>query len=282
MKRTKPMTVSLYRAVRLLFPLLFATSATAELLWAPQPPADRQQAAKQADGHTGHGGRGPTLYLHDARAADTIMWSSNLERLNLPIKKSGKAALPRTGIDNYHVMIARRHNEKLHESAIRYLYRRGKPSGHSPSELTRLEKLPLEIVPDPLPREHRRYIGAKEEQFVVRFQGEPLAGVKVDLETTNGTQLEAKSDAKGRVRFAIPDDFSHVVPGRRNNPPAEMIVRTDHTGDGVLHRVNLSAPYYASPTNWKSFNAGLFMLGFGFFAGVLIVRRDAARGGTRV
>jgi len=266
-----------------LFLGFMALPLRAELLWQTQPPGGPQnsdQHDQNGGGHASHRGA-PSLYLRDAAEAETTIWSSTLERLELPIEARGKAAIPRTGVDNYHALVANRQEGKLHESAVRYLYRRGKPSGHSPSELTGLEKLPLEIVPDPLPREHRRYTGDREERFLIRYRGEPLSGVWVGLETTHGSQLEAVTNTEGRARFVIPDDFPRVVPGRRNNPPAEMVVRAGYTDDGTLYRTNLSAPYYTNPSNWNSFGAGLFMLGAGFLAGVMIMRRSAVQKGGR-
>ncbi|QKQ25759.1 hypothetical protein [Candidatus Reidiella endopervernicosa] len=212
------------------------------------------------------------LYLDDSEAAELQMWSSTLQLSELE-QLEGKVELTKTGIDNYHAVLATRSSQTLHESALRYRYMRGKPSGHSPSELTALTKTPLEIVPDPLPREHWRYTGNQTANFTITFNGEPLAGAWVGLTSSNGTTLESTSDAEGSVSFPVPDDFSRVMPGHSNNPKGEFIVRTGHVDNGRLYRTNLTADYRVDPGHWQSNGVALFMLGGGFAAGLLVTRR---------
>ncbi|OOZ42366.1 hypothetical protein BOW53_00580 [Solemya pervernicosa gill symbiont] len=254
----------------LLIGLLLASSAQAELRWNPKPPGAHNMAQ---GGHGGHSRRGPVaLYLDDSEAAELQMWSSTLQLSELE-QLEGKVELTKTGIDNYHAVLATRSSQTLHESALRYRYMRGKPSGHSPSELTALTKTPLEIVPDPLPREHWRYTGNQTANFTITFNGEPLAGAWVGLTSSNGTTLESTSDAEGSVSFPVPDDFSRVMPGHSNNPKGEFIVRTGHVDNGRLYRTNLTADYRVDPGHWQSNGVALFMLGGGFAAGLLVTRR---------
>jgi len=246
--------------------LLISSSVQAELRWNPKP---------ASSGHDGHSRGGPvTLYLDDGEGAELKLWSSTLQQLSLEQSSDmGKVVLPKTGVDNYHALLAIRSSEQLVETAIRYKYMRGKPSGHSPSELTATAKSALEIVPRPLPREHWRYTGNRPANFTITYNGMPLKDAWVGLTTRNGTTLEATSDAQGEVSFRVPDDFTRVVPGRNNNPEGEFIVRTGHVDDGRLYRTNLTANYRVDPAHWQSNGVALFMLGSGFAAGLLITRR---------
>ena len=228
----------------------------------------------QGGGHGGHNmRRGKTVYLQDAEGATLNMITPTLETKELVLEEKGLLKIPSTGNDNYHGLVAVREDGTLHESSLRYVYMRGKPSGHSPSELMANNKLPLEIVPDPLIRGHRRYMSNYEHDFIVRFKGAPLSNIWVGLSSSNGSSLEATTDAEGRVSFVLPDDFKRVVAGRRNNPPGEFIVRTGHTSDGTLYRTNFTYAYYADPSHWQSTNVGLFMLFAGFITGIVLMRK---------
>lgn len=228
----------------------------------------------QPSAHAAHGRGGAGPQLQDSAGASLALFTPTLERLPVDTPaEDGVLKLPRTGVDYYHLLLAERHTGKVHEAALRYIVGRGKPSGHSPSELLAVDKTALEIVPQPLPREHWRYESAEPVAFRVRFNGTPLADTWVGLSTSNGSQLEGTTDANGMVRFDLPDDFTRVVPGRDANPGAEFVVRTGTVANDMLYRTNLSAAYYVNPRHWQSTQVGLFMLGAGFISGLIVMRR---------
>lgn len=252
------------------------SSAQAELVWSKKP-SKGQHAGMQ--GGQQHGGghmsqrRGNVLYLSDHAGAQAVMITPHLEEKELSFKgKQGKLDIPSSGFDNYHALVAVRQDEKLHESALRYVYMRGKTSGVSPSELVESDKLPLEIVPAPYVRAHRRFLSNKVIDLRVDFQGKPLANTWVGLSTSNGSQLEARTDGEGRVQFIFPDDFPDVKVGRSNNPAAEFTLRTGVSHEGILYRTTLSGPYSVNPSHWQSVNAGLFLLMAGFVTGIVVMR----------
>ncbi|MCW8826138.1 MAG: DUF4198 domain-containing protein, partial [Gammaproteobacteria bacterium] len=276
--------------------LLLSGTAQAELRWSSKAasmahgaqgqgkPMNMMQmsgANGQAQGHNSHNRRrGKTLFLHDSAGAKQWMITSTLERRDLELAdSSGKLEVPSTGVDNYHALVATRQEDMLHESALRYEYLRGKPSGHSPSELLESSKLPLEIVPDPMAREHGRFHSQNEQSFIVRFNDKPVSGAWVGLTTSNRSELEATTDAEGRVTFSMPDDFKNVRTGRRNNRPGEFMIRTGYVANDVdgerLYRTNFTAPYYVNPSHWQSDTVGLFMLVSGFAVGLVLMRRTA-------
>jgi hypothetical protein len=69
-------------------------------------------------------------------------------------------------------------------------------------------KLPLEIKPVNLPREHQRFRANETWDFIVLSQGKPLANATVLLETSNDTTATMTSDANGIVSVNFLDDFA--------------------------------------------------------------------------
>lgn len=269
--------------------LLLSATAHAELRWSAKASSmnhsgmhvqlqlqGKGQVELQPGGHASHNSRrGNTMYLQDSAGATLWMLTPTLERRTLELDdESGKLSVPSTGLVSYHALVASRQEGNLHESSLHYIYLRGKPTEHSPAELMANNKLPLEIVPDPMAREHGRFYSQNEHDFIVRFNGKPVSDAWVGLVSTNGTELEATSDAEGRVSFTLPDDFTNVRTGASNNRPAEFMLRTGYVAGEMLYRTNFTAPYSVNPSHWESKNVGLFMLLAGFVSGIVVMRRD--------
>ncbi|MET0046410.1 MAG: hypothetical protein ABW066_01350 [Sedimenticola sp.] len=255
--------------VPLLFGVLAGTDAVAQ---APQGVAQKPPAAN-AHQHR----RGPKqLVLVGSEGAEITLWKPDLSTLPLQ-SKMGTVTIPTTGVDNYHAVVARKDWGDTVESVIRYLYMHGKPSGQSPTRLTGVLKSELEIVPDPIPREHFRYYSDQEWGFLVRFGGKPLANVPVVMETANGSRVEGVTDTGGRVRLHIPDDFPDVVEGERDRRAAELSVSAEHVARGITYQSMLSAEYRVNQGHWRSFELGLAVAGIGMIAGGFIGRK---RGGN--
>lgn len=250
------------------------------------PPA----AAVSGGGHAGHGGgsvgghahqrRAETLRLLDTDDVRVELWTPDIKREEV-IVAGDTLTLPWTGRGNYHAVVAQRDAGALHESAVRYVYLRGEPTERSPSDLLAVDKAPLEIVPRPLAREHHRYLSGRLARFRIRYHGRPLATAAVSLETSNGSFVEGRTDAEGRITFRLPDDFAQVRVGRMNNPPADFIVRVQHAASEQRYRASLSAAYSVNPRHWESNRAGLAAAASGFIVGLGILRvasRRSARG----
>lgn len=240
------------------------TPAQALLVWAPATPQG-----------TSHRGTQP-LQLRDGSGGRVEYWLPSLQRRPLALK-AGRVTPRPSGANNYHALVARRRTGNVHESAVRYLFAFGKPSGHSPSELTAAVKTALELVPDPLPREHWHYETGQRARFVLRYRGRPQAGVAVRLTSSHGSRLEQRTDARGRVRFQLPDDFPSVAPGRRKNPPAELVLAATYRDGRQVYRTTLSAPYYVNPRHWQSNAAAAAVLAAGFFTGLGVLRAAGRR-----
>jgi len=247
----------------------------AELLWNPKP-AVKQQSG-QHDQHAGHGQSGSrekAFYLQDQNNVTVNYIDPSLKVLPLSsADKSSKFILPDSGMDNYHALVAERKGEALHESSLRYVYMRGKPSGYSPDDLISNHKLPLEVVPQPMIREHWRFYSNNKHSFQILFNEKPLIDTWVILQTTNGSKFDAKTDVQGKVSFILPDDFKEVKPGRRANKAQEFILRTVHITDNITYKTNFSAPYSVNPSHWQSNSGGILALSIGFISGIVIMRR---------
>ena len=259
----------------------------AELLWNPKP-TEKQKPVKAIDGsqknnrsaqnqHAGHGqsrNREKSFYLADNQNVIVKYIDPSLQTLSLTAEdKSNQYILPKTGMDNYHALVAERSTDTSHESSLRYAYLRGKPSGFSPDNLIKQHKLPLEIVPEPMIREHWRFYTNNSHLFKILFNEKPLVDTWVIFQTSNGTTLDSKTDADGKVIFTLPDDFKEIKPGRRANKPAEFLLRTVHIDNNITYKTNFSAPYSVNPSHWQSNAGGILALSIGFISGIMIMRR---------
>jgi hypothetical protein len=247
--------------------------ATAALVIRPVP-ADPHQHNRRA---------GKLFKLSEHQDARVTLLTPDLQSRELPMSNDRISFKP-SGQDNYHVLLASRQHQGVQQTAIRYVYGFGKPTGYSPSQLTALEKAPLEIVPNPLPREHWHYRAGDRIAFVVRFQGVPIASTPVSLSTRHASILQAMTDTQGRVFFNLPDDFPETRPGRNNNPASELLVHSKYSENGKDYATWLSADYQADPRHWQHRNLGALVAGGGFIFGAFITGlgfRNNRQGGKK-
>lgn len=262
---------------------LFACSTQAALLWQPAP-AEKASAAATA-AHAGHGaGRGGKRFiLQDSVGGDVQVEAElmlpTLVRRPLVLNAKGRVAVEGTGLNGYHMLFARKQAEASEQVAMRYLSLRGKPVEVSPSLLVNVSKATLDITPAPLTREHQRYLSLKPASFLVRYRGKPLAQHAVLLTTTNGSEITGQTDARGRATLTLPDDFNDVKSGRSNNRPSDFTIATSLQDEGYHYHTAVSAPYYVSPSHWRSFSGGLLAMVAGVVGGALVLQRSRSRNG---
>lgn len=253
-----------------LFAVTGSEPVMADLTW--EPPS-----GEASHGHS-HGRRGNTFQLtgartgHDATAVEVTLIHPDLETRSLPLSHQ-QTRVGSTGMGNYHALVARQKGTTYEFTAIRYLYLHGRPTGHSPSELTEYPISKLELVPDPLPREHWRYVTSKPETFRLIFDGQPLMNSPVTLTTRAGTEHTLLTDNDGVLRVVFPEDFAEVIPGRRKNAPGEWQLSSYIRKEGVLYRTTLSGAYSPNSHHWQSYTLGVAVAGLGFGAGLLLNRR---------
>jgi hypothetical protein len=133
-------------------------------------------------------------------------------KVDYPVSAEGariEAVTPKIG--NYHWLVAREENDREVRVASAAWYF-GNP-GASPKDMLRQPNHELEIVPDPLPREHASYRESEKWRFLVRFNGQALAGQAVQLETEFGSRSSVVTDAAGFATVLFPRDFKPAAPG---------------------------------------------------------------------
>lgn len=243
--------------------VLSAAPVQAALVWQPAPAGAE------------HNRRGPLPLLLQGNTgeATVLLWKPTLETLS-PAADGNRYLVRGTGMDNYHALVAEASGDGWYESAVRYLYQFGRPSGESPSRLVNAVKTPLELTPAPLPREHWRYRANHPASFILHFDGLPVADAGVQLTTSQGSQQQLRTDPAGRLQFALPDDFARVEPGHNANRAAEFVLQASLLQNGVRYSTSLSAPYDVDEASWQSLPAGALVLGLGFIAGIVINRRS--------
>jgi hypothetical protein len=251
---------------------LLALSTLLSLPSIPQAAETGEQAVEAKPKAQAHSHRGPKkLMLSNAQGAKVTLWKPDLTTQLLE-PEHGAFTLPKTGMDNYHAIVAEKDWGGVKEAVIRYEYTFGPPSKRSPSELAAAVKTEFEIVPDPIPREHYRYHADQTWGFILRLHGDPVAKIPVIFESENGSRLEATSDQSGRVSFHIPDDFPDIVEGERDRRSAAFAITAETSDDGIEYQTMLTSDYRMTPSHWKSTELGLLVAGIGLITGGLIGR----------
>jgi len=247
---------------------LFSFNAQAAMHWSPAP---------MKHGHGGHDRHAAKGYLlHDGVGASIELVNPKLNTMPLQAEQ-GRVNVKAMGMDNYHALVGTRSDGNHHESAVRYVYMFGKPSGVSPSLLMGHEKAALEIEPAPYAREHWRYLSNTDAAFIIRFKGQPLAFSDVSMATGNGTNSVFKSDAEGRLIIPLPEDFPAAKPGRMGNRPSELLLTVTHQDAAQTFTSSFSSDYHINPEHWQSTELGLAVVGGGMLIGGFMTLRKRRR-----
>jgi len=252
--------------------LLFSLSLQAEGFINWQPPVVKVTTQD----HSQHSGRkAKQLQLHNSNpAANTEVYylMPTLEKRELTLE-DGLVSLPRTGMDNYHALVANQTHGSNVNSSVRYIYSHGRPSKTSPTKITEMKKSELEITPSPLPREHDRYTGSNSYKFEVHFQDKKLPYATVTFNTSNGSEETLESDEGGEFKVTMPNDFKEVKTGRRANRPAEFILKTSHLHEGVTYTSTFSMPYHVNPIDyWQTQTLAIALVILGLVLGIYMFR----------
>lgn len=252
--------------------------ADASINW--QPPVVKPHKAKMK-GHEEHQGHSPrkvkqfAVNNFDENAATEAYYTMpTLETKQLHVE-NGLITLPKTGMDNYHALVITQRGDKTVNSSVRYVYGHGKPSKTSPTKITQFQKTTLEIEPILLPREHDRYKGSKSYDFLLRFDGKPLANQDIEFSTSNGSKETLQTDENGEFTLTLPDDFKDVVMKKRGNKPAEFVLKASYVNinSGVRHTSTLAMPYHVNPSDyWNDEAAGAVVLFLGLILGLYLFR----------
>ena len=218
-------------------------------------------------------------------AADVVeAWSNNLDDANghrqLAIEMGG-APLDKPATGGFQMLTAREEQGDSVRvgSTVHYFGERG---GKNPTAMFDQVKHELEIVPQPYPREHSRYRANEDWQFAVRFKGQPLAGQKVVLETSNGSQAEFVTDESGVAKVHVPDDFKAEKEqskgsnhGRRRS--ADFVLAVSHADGGQQYLTAFNSSYGEEAYANRSLVMGVGFMLVGMLGAVPLLRdRKAA------
>lgn len=197
-------------------------------------------------------------------------------KLDYPVGADGariEAVAPKTG--NYHWVVAREESGDAVRVATTAWYF-GEP-GDSPKDMLAVPKHELEIVPAPLPREHRSYREAEKWRFLVRLNGQPLAGQTVGMETELGSRSSAVSDATGHATVVFPRDFKPASgTDEESNDPrsrARFVLFAEKEADGKRYLTTFNYTYAQDPERNRSLAWGAAFGLLGMVAATPLLRR---------
>ena len=179
-----------------------------------------------------------------------------------------EAVTPKIG--NYHWVRAREEAEgKVTVASTAYAFGN---AGAAPTKLLLKQKSELEIIPQQLPREHGAWRESEKWQFLLRFNGQPLAKKEVRMETEFGTKTAFVSDEQGMVTVLFPRDFKPAEKkpeqGGHDHGPrrAKFVLAAEHDDGGKHYLTAFNYTYSADAARDRNLLAGV---GFGVFGMLL-------------
>ena len=213
-------------------------------------------------------------------------WSNNLKddkaHRQLPMEMGG-AMLDKPANGGFHWLSAREEQGDTVRiaSTVQPFGERG---AKDPTAMFMQQKYELEIIPQPFPREHSRYRANEAWKFLVRYNGKPLSGQMVFLETSNGSMSEFSSDANGVLNVHVPDDFKEVDESKQagghnhgGRSGAELVLATEYVDGGKSYLTAFNSSYGPNAFDQRSVIVGLgfTLLGMLGAAPLLLQRKKA-------
>ena len=197
----------------------------------------------------------------------------SLETHNL-VPKGNIVSLPKTKGDNYHAIVASVEDADNIYNASYYIYKYGMPSRQSPTKITSMDKLSLEIKPNPLPKEHNEYKTSNKYGFILTFKSKPISS-KVKLTTLNGTTQEVQSDKNGNFTLILPNDFKEVKNSKMGNRPSHFMLSAKVKDADKVYHTTFTMPYHVNPNDyWQNTPYGFLVALIGLALGLFLYRRS--------
>lgn len=246
------------------------------IYWAPHVSHGSEHSHGKHAKHGGHGMGEPTMLhaINGEENCSVVLIKPNLSKEDLNLSDTA-IILPKASIGGYYALVLNHRSDNRVDSAIRYLSQQGRPSKVSPTKLTALSKSDLEIIPNPLHREHDRYTASKSYRFLLYFQGKPLANTIVTMETRDTPIQTYTTDSTGEFSITLPNDFKNVQVGRNENRPSEFLLSAHYRSGLNEYSSTLSMPYSLNPNDyWQSQSYGTGIILIGFLGGLVFYRRS--------
>jgi hypothetical protein len=220
------------------------------------------------------------LTLRGLAAANITVYASEgpAERLKTeyPVGPDGaKIEAVTSKIGNYHWVVAREESADAVRVASTAWYF-GNP-GDSPKDMLQTAKHELEIVPAPLPREHRSYREAEKWRFLVRFNGQALVSQAVIMETELGSRSTVVTDASGHATVVFPRDFKPAAnadgEGNDARSRSRFVLATEKEDGGKRYLTAFNYTYSQDPERSRSLAWGAAFGILGMVAATPLLRR---------
>jgi hypothetical protein len=156
--------------------------------------------------------------------------------------------------------------------------------GPSPTHLLMREKSELEILPQPLPREHANYRENETARFLVRLNGAPLANAPVTFQTDSGTKATYVSDTAGIVNVTFPADLPTESGGHGGHhgggPRGGFVLAVEHSDRARIYLTAFNYVYTQRADAGKSYAAGAGFGVLGMLLAVPLLRRKNHKKGS--
>lgn len=197
-------------------------------------------------------------------------------RVDYPVEADGaRIATATPKIGNYHWVVARSETpEEVRVASTAWYFAN---PGDAPRALLAERKHELEIVPDPLPREHASYRESEKWNFVVRFDGQPLANQPLTLETEFGSRATFVTDRDGVATVLFPRDFKPTAGdggGEGHGPRrAKFVLSTERTTADRHYLTAFNLAYGQDGDRNKSLGWGATFGLIGMLAATPLLRR---------
>lgn len=177
---------------------------------------------------------------------------------------------------NYHWVQARDEHDGLIRVASTVSYFSN--PGNAPTALLSRSRSELEIVPQPLPREHAQYRESEKWRFLVRWKGEPLAAQALTLRSEYGSQSTVYTDQKGLAVVVFPRDFGAPKAGPERmdghgRERAGFVLSTRHQDRGQTYLTAFNHVYVPEPERSRSLAWGAAFGVLGMVAAAPLLRR---------
>jgi hypothetical protein len=208
---------------------------------------------------------------------------------DLTMTLAGAQLEPLPKVGNYYWLTAREEQgDKIIVASTSYYFT---SPGPAPTKMLLAQKHELELIPQPLPREHGRYRENEDWKFLLRYNGQPLPNQMVNLETQNGSKASFVSDAQGVAFVHFPADFKQATEkkegggghdhGPRNVP---FVLETEYTVNGKQYVTAFNSTYSADAYTGRSLVWGTGFTLFGMLLASPLLRRkpDAKKAKTAV
>lgn len=195
-------------------------------------------------------------------------------RKDFPVDVAGARISPAAPtLGNYHWVVMREETpERVKVASTAWYFSN---PGPAPTALLAEAKHELEIVPDPLPREHGSYRESEKWRFLVRLNGMPLAGQPLTLETEFGSRSTFTTDAAGYATVLFPRDFPSAAkaPGGHGRPSAGFVLTTSRESAGRRYLTAFNLSYGPDADRERSLAWGAAFGLFGMLAASPLLRR---------